>query len=301
MIVPTPIYPGSKIRIVAPAGKVSEKYVIPAAQWLTDQGYNVVLGQHVFNRHFQFAGTDKQRLHDLQQAIDDSETDAIICARGGYGTVRIINQLDFSKFKENPKWLVGFSDITVIHACLNKLQVASIHATMPRYFFDENGNVTENLETLMHLLAGKPEAYTIDHQSNNKKGVAAAELVGGNLSIVSSLTGTKFDMDTNGKILFLEDIDEFLYHTDRMVNQLKLAGKLDQLVGLIVGDFTNMKDNDSPFGASVQEIILEAVKEFNYPVIFGFPAGHDQRNLALAFGKKYKIEVTDNKSIVTLI
>lgn len=293
---PPPIKPGDKIRIVSPAGKVAEKYVLPAVEWLTLQGYKVELGKHVFDTHFQFAGTDAERLEDLQTALDDPETAAIICSRGGYGTVRIIDKLDFSGFRKKPKWLAGFSDITILHAAINKLGIATIHGAMPRFFFDENGQSNENLDSLMQLLKGNPVEYKIETQPENRTGSCTAGIVGGNLSIMVSLLGTKYEIDTRGKILFIEDIDEYLYHTDRMMHQLKLAGKLDNLVGLVVGDFTDVKDNESPFGKTVHEIIAEAVVDYNYPVCFGFPAGHDKRNLALACGMNWKLEVSEQKA-----
>jgi len=298
MKIPLSIKPGDKIRIVSPAGKVSEKHVFPAVEWLQKQGYRVELGKHVFASHYQFAGTDQQRLDDLQTALEDPETAAIICSRGGYGTVRIIEKLNCTDFLKYPKWLVGFSDITILHVCMNNLGVATIHGAMPRYFFDENGLPTENLNSLMQLLSGKKVQYSVKSEKANKPGKVSGELVGGNLSIISSLQGTKYEIDTFGKILFLEDIDEFLYHTDRMIHQLKLSGKLDNLAGLIIGDFTEMKDNESPFGKTVHEIVSEAVEDFSYPVCFGFPAGHDKKNLALGFGLKWELEVFEKKSVL---
>ena len=277
--------PGDKIRIVSPAGKIEENEVLPAVKWLTEQGFEVELGKHVFARHFQYAGTDRERLEDVQTALDDPDASSIICSRGGYGTVRIIDKLNFSGFLQKPKWVVGFSDITVLHSCLQHLGIATIHGAMPRYFFDEKEQVSESLESMMNLLTGKEVEYTVPSNVSNRPGIATGEITGGNFSIVSSLLGTKYEMDTRGKILFLEDLDEYLYHTDRMANQLKLAGKLNNLAALIIGDFTDMKDNESPFGKTVHEIILEAVEEFDYPVCFGFPAGHNKKNLALAFGK----------------
>jgi muramoyltetrapeptide carboxypeptidase len=291
MKTPPPIKPGDKIRIVSPAGKVAVKDVLPAVEWLTAQGYRVELGKHVFAGHFQFAGTDSERLEDLQTAFDDPETAAIICSRGGYGTVRIIDKLDFRNFCKQPKWLVGFSDITILHTCINNLAVATIHGAMPRYFFDEKNQPTQNLATLMQLLTGQPVQYKIESQDYNRHGKTTGELAGGNLSIIASLQGTKYEIDTRGKILFLEDIDEFLYHTDRMIHQLKLSGKLDHLAGLVIGDFTDMKDNESPFGKTVHDIIAEAVAGFDYPVCFGFPAGHDKLNLALSFGTPCELNV----------
>jgi muramoyltetrapeptide carboxypeptidase len=188
-----------------------------------------------------------------------------------------------------------------LHACINNLGVATIHGAMPRYFFDEKNQPTENLETLMQLLTGQPVQYQIQSQDFNRTGKTTGELAGGNLSIVASLQGTKYEIDTRGKILFLEDIDEFLYHTDRMIHQLKLSGKLDELAGLVIGDFTDMKDNESPFGKTVHEIIAEAVAEFDYPVCFGFPAGHDKRNLALVFGQKWEMEVSGQEVMLRIV
>lgn len=300
MKIPLSIKPGDKIRIVSPAGKVSEEHVFPAVEWLHQQGYKVELGKHVFASHFQFAGTDQQRLDDLQTALDDSETAAIICSRGGYGTVRIIRQIDFTNFVENPKWLVGFSDITILHSCLNSRGVATIHGVMPQYFFNNDGAPYENLNSLMQLLTGGKAVYSFKNSENNRPGKVTAELVGGNLSIISSMQGTPCELKTDGKILFLEDIDEFLYHTDRMIHQLKLSGKLDNLAGLVLGDFTEIKDNESPFGKTVHEIIMDAVHEFDYPVCFGFPAGHDKKNLALAFGLNWELDVLEQSAVLRI-
>lgn len=301
MKTPPYIKPGAKIRIVSPAGKIDEKHVLPAVEWFQQQGYKVELGKHVFARHFQFAGTDQQRREDLQTALDDPETGAILCSRGGYGTVRIINKLDFENFQKNPKWLVGFSDITILHLCINNLSIATIHGAMPRYFFKKDGAPAENLKSLLQVLSGEKVAYTFKNGEHNRKGTVEAELAGGNLSIISSLQGTKYELNTGGKILFLEDIDEFFYHADRMMLQLKLAGKLDKLAGLVLGDFTEMKDNKSPFGKSIHEIISEAVEEYNFPVAFGFPAGHDKKNLALPLGQTWKLSVSEEFSVLKLI
>lgn len=274
---------------------------MPAVEWLRKEGYRVEVGKHVFAEHHQFAGTDDQRLSDFQSALNDPETDAIICARGGYGTMRIIDKLDFTKFPGSPKWLIGFSDITVLHACLNRLHVATIHGVMPRHFLDDAGEPTDSLLSLMKLLRGQEVEYTFATTGENREGKASAELIGGNLSIISSLMGTPYELDMAEKLLFIEEIDEFLYHTDRMMRQLKLAGKLSKLKGLVVGDFTNMKDNESPFGQSVQEIIMEAVQEYNYPVCFGFSAGHGQNNQALVFGKVWELEATKKQSTFNLL
>lgn len=301
MIALQPIKPGSTIRIVSPAGKIEEKHVMPAVNWLEKQGYNVKLGEHVFAQYYQFAGTDEQRAADVQEALDDPDCNAIICSRGGYGTVRIIDRLDFTNFLNNPKWLVGFSDITILHLRLHNLEVPTIHGVMPRYFFDEEGTPREDLTSMMTLIKGEGITYNVESTEFDRKGKAKAQLVGGNLSIITSLHGTKYDIDTDGKILFVEDIDEFLYHTDRMMYQLKLSGKLDNLAGLILGDFTDMKDNESPFGQTVHEIIEKTVKDFDYPVCYGFPGGHDKKNLALAFGREWELEVTESGTKLRLV
>jgi muramoyltetrapeptide carboxypeptidase len=296
MISPPFLNTGSKIRIVSPAGKIKETFVFPAINWLEKHGYKVELGKHVFTQHFQFAGTDAQRLEDLQAALDDPECSAILCSRGGYGMVRIIDKLDFAKFKKHPKWIVGFSDITILHLHLNNLGVTGIHGAMPKNYLDKDGNPNENLISLINLLDGRKMEYSLPSSNINRKGVVSGQLVGGNLSIIASLQGTKYELDTNGKILFLEDIDEFLYHSDRMIHQLKLAGKFEKLAGLILGDFTEMKDNELPFGKTINEIIMDAVQEFDYPVYFGFSAGHDKKNLALAFGKNWELNVAEKQS-----
>jgi muramoyltetrapeptide carboxypeptidase len=294
------INPGSKIRIVSPAGKVKEKLILPAVEWFKNEGYKVELGKHIFDEHFQFAGTEAQRLEDLQTALDDPDCSAIICSRGGYGTVRVIDQLDFTEFIKHPKWIVGYSDITILHSAINNLGFASIHGTMPPFFFDKNGKVSENMESLMDLLRGEFGGYKIDGPSKNIVGTGSGELVGGNLSILCSLLGTKYEVETTDKILFIEEIDEYLYHIDRMIRQLKLAGKFDKLKGLVVGDFTGIKDNDSTFGQTVEEIIIEATKEYNFPISFGFPAGHGEKNLALSFGQACKLNVSTKETTINL-
>jgi len=298
----TPAYlkPGDKIRIISPAGKVKEKYVLPAVEWLERQGYRVELGKNVFASYFQYAGTDKQRLHDLQDAFDDPETRAILCSRGGYGTVRIINKIDYTEFLKKPKWIIGFSDITILHSCLNNKRIATIHGVMPRYFFDKDGNANKNLITLMNLITGKGASYSIPVSEFNRSGKVAGELVGGNLSVISSMYGTSCELHTEKKILFLEDIDEFLYHADRMMHQLSLSGKLSHLAGMVLGNFCDMKDNESPFCKNIHEIISEAVAGYDYPVCFGFPAGHEEKNLALAFGKTWQLFVSKQGATLKL-
>lgn len=301
MITPPPIKIGDKIRIVAPAGKIKEERVLPAVKWLEEQGFRVEIGAHIFSSHFQCAGTDEQRLEDLQIAFNDPETNAIFCARGGYGTVHILNQLDFTAFKQYPKWLVGYSDITVLHLALNNLGFESIHGAMPPFFFDKDGIENRNLISLMQMVSGKNAVYELNSSKLKKEGVADGELIGGNLSIITSLLGTQYEIESKDRILFIEDIDEYRYHIDRMMIQLKLAGKLEKLAGLVIGDFTDAKDNDDPFGKTVEEIIWEAAKDYDFPVCFGLKAGHGDLNLALGFGKMWELNVSESQSILKTI
>lgn len=292
MIIPPYLKPGDRIRIVSPAGKVQKDKILPGIELLQDEGYEVLIGKHVFDKQFQYAGTDQQRASDMQEAINDQATKAIICARGGYGTIRIIEKLDFSEILKNPKWLIGFSDVTVLHTVLNKLGLASIHGSMPGFFL-ENKKTTRSFLSLIEVLSsGRSQNEIAGHQLN-RKGISSGELVGGNLSLLYCLQGTPWQLGTSGKILMIEDVGEYLYHLDRMMQNLKMTGQLRNLAGLVVGGFTEMKDNESPFGKSASEIILEAVSDYNFPVCFDFPVGHIPKNLAVMFGGKYQLEVTE--------
>jgi muramoyltetrapeptide carboxypeptidase len=290
MIVPPFLNPGDRIRIVSPAGKVSDKKIIPGIELLRQQGFEVIHGKNVFGQHFQYSGTDGQRAADLQEAMDDPETKAIICSRGGYGTARLLGYLNFSTLKDTPKWLVGFSDITVLHSVFNKLGIASIHGPMPG-FFVQNEKPSASFLQLLSFLAGESPVYDFTPRQQNRKGQVQGELVGGNLSLLYSLRGTPYDLNTDGKILFLEDLSEYLYHLDRIMINLRLSGKLEKLAGLVVGNFTDMKDNENPFGKSVEEIILDAVRDYRFPVCFNFPSGHIDENMPLIFGAEYQLSV----------
>lgn len=287
MIIPPYLKAGDTVAIIATARKISREELEPALQLLQQHGLKVELGQHLFAVDRQFAGTDEQRRADLQWALDHPEIKAIIIARGGYGTVRLINGIDFSGFKQQPKWLVGYSDVTVLHNTIHQLGIASLHATMPINFLKNQ----EATQSLIDCLFDKPWSLQINGHVLNRSGSCGGTLVGGNLSLLFALSGTKFDLDTTDKILFIEDLDEYLYHIDRMMMQLKLSGKLSCLKGLVVGGMTEMKDNVTPFGKNAEEIILEAVQEYNYPVCFNFPAGHIDRNLALYLGKECKLDI----------
>lgn len=293
-MIPPYLKSGDKVAIVATARKISREEIQPAIAILESYGLFVETGVHLFSEDHQFSGTDEQRAHDLQQAFSREDIKAIIVARGGYGTVRIIDQIDFSSLKQFPKWIVGYSDITVLHSALANLNMASIHGTMP-INFTKNKEATESLK---NLLFGEANTYTIPPHPFNKIGEIEGEIIGGNLSLLYSLASTPSDISTNGKILFLEDLDEYLYHIDRMMMQLKRSGKLSHLKGLIIGGMSDMKDNTIPFGKNAEEIIADTIKEYHYPVCFNFPAGHIDRNLAIYFGKKAKLSV--NHDGVTL-
>jgi muramoyltetrapeptide carboxypeptidase len=282
--------PGDCIGIVAPARKISAEELGPAINQLESWSLKVKLGKNIYSSHNQFAGTDEERTSDMQQMLNDDEVKAIISARGGYGSVRIIDKLDFTKFSKNPKWVAGFSDITVFHNHIQThLGIQTLHCTMPFNF----GKDAASTELLRKALLGDINEYIIGNQSLNKQGESTGILCGGNLSILYSLAGTQSDINTSGKILFLEDVDEYLYHIDRMMMQLKRSGKLDNLAGLIIGSFSDMKDNTIPFGKTIEQIILEAVEEYKYPVCFGFPAGHGLKNFPLYLGREYELMVDD--------
>jgi muramoyltetrapeptide carboxypeptidase len=296
MIQPSYLKKGDTVAIIATARKVSAEEIQPAVTFLESCGRLVVLGTNLFASKNQYAGTDEQRTEDLQWALNDSNIKAIIIARGGYGTVKLIDNIDFKQFKKYPKWLVGYSDVTVLHNAIHKQGVATLHATMPLNF-DKCKEATESLVT---ALFGDLKQIETEENYSNIPGKATGQLVGGNLSLIYSLSGTPYDIDTNGKILFLEDLDEYLYHIDRMMMQLKLSGKLKHLKGLVIGGMTDMKDNMIPFGKLPDEIILDAVREYGYPVCFDFPAGHIDENMAMYFGKEVELDV-DDKAILKFL
>lgn len=252
-------------------------------------GLEVVLGETVTASYHQFAGDDDMRAKDMQHFIDDDSIKAIIAARGGYGTVRMIDKVDFSRFPTNPKWLIGFSDITVLHAHLfANYNTQTIHGQMPVNIPDAS---SRSLETLRKALFGEELSYQFSSHALNRAGERSGILIGGNLSLLVAVSGSVSDPDYSGKILFIEDISEYLYSIDRMMRILKRAGKLQNLAGLIVGGFTDMKDNDIPFGQSIHEIIMEVVKEYDYPVCFEFPAGHIPDNNSLVLGREITLKV----------
>ena len=284
---------GDTIAIVAPARKIKQQEIISAITLFKNWGLKVLLGENIHAVNNQFAGDDDQRMSDFQAMLDNENVKAIISARGGYGTIRIIDKLDFSGFVNNPKWIVGYSDITVLHAHIQQnFQVQSLHATMPINFpFD--GASDSATESLRKALFGEEVEYAHNNDSVSfREGQAEAEVVGGHLSILHNLSGTSSAINTSGKILFLEDLDEYLYHVDRMMMNLKRSGMLDNLAGLIVGGMSDMRDNTIPFGKNAEQIIMQAVQEYNFPVCFNFPAGHIKNNLALYLGRKARLLVS---------
>ena len=296
MIIPSKLTRGDKIGIISTARKISLEELSPAINPLESWGLEVVLAENLFEEDNQFAGAVKQRTTDLQSMINNDKIKAILCARGGYGTVQIIDNIDFTNLKKNPKWIVGYSDVTVLHSHLHNLGVASMHATMPKNFAT---NTKDALKSLKKSLFREETIVECDPHPFNKKGRIEAEIVGGNLSILYSLLGSDSDIDTDGKILFMEDLDEYLYHIDRMIMNLKRNGKFENLKALIVGGMSDMNDNDIPFGKTAEQIILEHTKDYDFPICFGFPAGHINDNSAIVFGVKSLLEISAKKVRLT--
>ena len=280
---------GDKIAIVALARKVDIADLEPAIEILKSWGLEVVLGKTLHESFHQFAGADEFRLADFQAVLDNPGIKAVFSARGGYGTTRLLDQVDFTFFRRQPKWLIGFSDITALHNHIHNFGLESIHGIMPLLFAKPGAE--EAVESLRQILFGENITYQCPSHELNKIGQADGCLIGGNLSILVTCIGTASDIDTTGKILFLEDLDEYLYHIDRMMVQLDRSGKLDKLAGLIVGDMSDMKDNAVPFGKNAYEIIREHAGKYDFPISFGFPTGHEPKNLALVCGRKAMLKV----------
>lgn len=288
-LIPPYLKKGDKVAITCPAKKLPIP-MTDAVSLLQNWGLEVVLGETVTASYHQFAGDDQLRAKDMQRFIDDSSIKAIFAARGGYGTIRMIDLVDFSNLSSNPKWIIGFSDITLLHShIISNYNLACIHGQMPLNIPDASAH---SLETLRIALFGETLSYQIAANLLNRTGDATATIVGGNLSLLVAANGSVSDVDYAGKILFLEDVGEYLYSADRMLRCLKRAGKLEKLAGLIIGGFTDMKDNDIAFGQTLPEIIMDVVKEYQYPVCFDFPAGHIPNNCSLVLGQTAKLSVT---------
>jgi muramoyltetrapeptide carboxypeptidase len=295
--IPPYLQKGDTIGIICPAGAMPVEKVSECIRILNeDWGFTTKVGKTVGNMFNYFSGTDEERLADLQEMMDDDSVKAILCARGGYGMTRIIDKIDFKKFKKQPKWIIGYSDITVLHSHLySQYYISSLHSPMAGAFNDD-GYKNEFVQSLRNALDGKKIKYNCPAHEFNRKGEAVGELVGGNLALLAHLVGTDSDIKTRGRILFIEDVSEYLYNIDRMLRQLKRSGKLSKLAGLIVGGFTETKDTERPFGQTAYEIIRDIVKEYDYPVCFDFPVSHSDNNYALKIGVGYKLKITKNKT-----
>ncbi|MGV3656461.1 MAG: S66 peptidase family protein [Chitinophagaceae bacterium] len=300
-MITTPPYlkKGDTIGILAPAGYMPLEKMQTCIDVLESWGYNIVMGTttHSSSDNY-FSGTDAERLSDLQAMLDDKSIHAIFCARGGYGLSRMIDKLSFKKFRKSPKWIIGFSDVTVLHSHIfSNYKIATLHAPMAAAFNDGEFN-NPYIVSLKHALEGVPAIYESEGHVYNRFGEAKGVLVGGNLCLLAHLVGSRSELNTNNKILVLEDIGEYLYNIDRMMLQLKRAGKFKKLAGLIIGGFTDCKDTDRPFGKDAYEIIFEQVKEYDFPVCFGFPVSHERENYALKVGGHYSFTVKEGEVLL---
>lgn len=287
-----PLHIGSRIALAASARKITLEETQFGIDWLKEKGFVPIYDERLFVSDFIFAGDDDFRANVIQEYLDRQDIDAIWMVRGGYGSIRIIDRLNFTKFALHPKFIIGFSDVTVFHGKLQRLGFPSIHASMP-YCFENK--TAEAKQSLLDALLGKSLHYELKPFGLNRFGEAEAEIVGGNLSVLYSMLGSSSFPETDGKILFIEEVDEYIYHIDRMMIALKRAGKLQNLKGLIVGGLTEIHDNPDPFGKTVEEVISEAVEDYDYPVCFGFPAGHFANNRALVLGENVRLFVQKDR------
>ncbi|RFM34188.1 S66 peptidase family protein [Chitinophaga silvisoli] len=301
-ILPPYLKPGDTIGITCPAGHITQEEIMPAIRTMQSWGFKIRVGSTVGKSDFSFGGTDAERLQDLQAMLDDPSIQAIMCARGGYGSARIIDQVNFNNFRQHPKWVIGFSDITVLHCHINRLfGIASLHSKMCNSFPDDFAKaesvVQETILSIQQALTGKPMQYLTPADPNNRTGTGKGVLIGGNLSMLASVLGTNSEINTIGKILFVEEVSEYLYTIDRYFNSLQRAHKLDNLAGLVIGGFNRLKPDDpgEEFGRTVFDIVKEKVKDFSFPVCFNFPVGHQKGNYALKCGVMHQLEVQNNR------
>ncbi len=291
---------GDTVAIVAPSGVLKNRNseIQNAQNLLSSWGLHSVLGENLFAEANHFAGTDEQRCADFQKAMDDPTISAIWAGRGGYGTVRILDMLDYTNFRKKPKWVIGYSDITALHNQLHNEGFESIHAIMAAGITNDLKGIEESVATFKDAIFGKPLAYTLEASTYNKIGNASGELVGGNLTLLNTMLGSKTSIDLSGKILFIEEIGEHLYHIDRMLQSLKRAGYFDNCKGVIVGDFSKMRVNTTPWGSSIEQLILDAFSDYDFPIAFNMRAGHEDDNRALIFGRD--IELSVGKKVSTI-
>ena len=298
LIQPPYLKAGDTVAIVAPSGilKNREGEVQQAVKLLESWGLHAIVGKHVFSKANHFAGTDEERCSDLQSAMDDPKISAIWCARGGYGTVRVLDKLNYTEFKKNPKWVIGYSDITALHNQVHNEGFQSLHALMCVSLTKNLDDIKESVSTFKTAIFGHPENYTLKGSSYNRTGETSGELVGGNLTMLHTMLGSKESIDTSGKILFIEEIGEYKYHIDRMLQSMKRAGYFDNLNGLVVGDMSKMRKNTTLWGTSVEQLILDALADYDFPIAFNVPAGHEKDNRALVLGKIVNLKVEKNES-----
>ena len=301
LIRPAYLKAGDTVAIVAPSGilKNREREINQADSLLKSWGLNVLIGKHVFNNDNHFAGTDDDRCEDLQNVLDNPKVSAIWCARGGYGTVRILDKLDYTKFKENPKWVIGYSDITALHNQLHNQGFESLHALMCVSLTQDITEVQQSVDTFKAALFGNPTNYNLEGSEYNREGEATGQLVGGNLTILHTMLGSETSIDTSGKILFIEEIGEYKYHIDRMLQSLKRAGYFEKCKGVIVGDMTKLRKNTTLWGTSIEQLILDALGAYDFPIAFNMPAGHEDDNRALVLGREVELKVSKEESTIT--
>ena len=300
LIQPPYLKAGDSVAIVAPSGILlnREKEVNQARALLESWGLNVVIGKYVFNQSGHFAGTDDQRAKDLQNALDNPNIKAIWSARGGYGTVRILDKLDYTQFRANPKWLIGYSDITALHNDIHNEGVETIHALMCTSLTDDLEEIKESVATFKDAIFGNSLRYTIKGNTYNKTGKATGQLVGGNLTLLHTMLGSSTSIDTSGKIIFFEEIGEYAYHIDRMLQSLWRAGYFDDCKGIIVGDISKVRKNTTPWGKPVKQLILDVFEDCDFPILFDFPAGHEKDNRAMIMGRTIELTVGKDQSTV---
>ncbi|WP_336518118.1 LD-carboxypeptidase [Pollutibacter soli] len=292
IVFPPCLNKGAVIGITCPAGYMPIEKTEDCVRTLKEWGYHVVIGKTIGQQYNYFSGTDEQRLDELQQMLNDPAIDAILFGRGGYGISRIIDKIDFRAFRKNPKWLIGFSDVTLLHTHIHRqFHIATMHAPMAGAFRD-GGYKNQYIGSLHKALTGKKASYNSSVHELNRKGKGEGQLIGGNLTMLAHACGTSSGIQTDGKILFIEDTGEYLYNIDRMLIQLKRNSALNKLAGFVVGGFDSMKDTTVPFGKTLEEIILDAINEFDYPVCFGFPVSHETANVALKIGATYRLIVS---------
>ncbi|WP_394345712.1 S66 peptidase family protein [Cognatitamlana onchidii] len=297
-----PVYlkAGDTVAIIAPSGILRHRTreIEQAKTLLKSWGLHPILGKHVFSQNNHFAGTDDDRCEDFQKALDNPKVKAIWCARGGYGSVRILDHIDWTTFKENPKWVIGYSDITAIHNQIHNEGIESLHALMCVSLTQDLSEIESSLSSFKNTIFGKPLSYTLSGSTYNRTGIASGQLVGGNLTMLHTMLGSDSSINTNGKILFIEEIGEYKYHIDRMLQSLKRAGYFKDCQGVIVGDMSKLRKNTTLWGSSIEQLILDALSEYNFPIAFNMPAGHEKENNALILGRTIDLEVGKKETII---